>query len=541
MVKQKIKITMKKIIFIFTLAIISSCNFTNSTKISLDLIPYGQSGKVGYFNSEGKIIINPQFASGSMFRDGLALVKTDGKDGKWGFINEEGKFVINATYKDATIFQEGIAFVVTENGSPVAINKKGEVQFTLKNAEEVYFFSEGLAAFSVEDKDKIKWGFVDKKGKTVINPQFKDVNYFNNGKCAVQNDEGKWGYIDKEGKIIINNQFDYAYDFIGDYASVRLDEKVGVIDEDGKYIINPQFNSIFSDGEIFIVNQDDKMGWCDKEGKFVINPQFEHAFFFHENKFASFQSDDKYGYIDKEGKIIINPQFDFALPFIKGKALVKNGDKYGIINEEGKYEVNPQFENISFDFLYALIDNDERNTLFKSVKTDYINIDKIINTINFDKPEGFTFEDGFKSIIKKLNVSSDEISSYSSTHNLIKDKEISKDAAYTFGVLGSFKEYNYNTYDYYLTNNKPEGFVYSIDLKNKAYLKAENVYKALLSKVANYETVKKGTINDKGVIVLKNKTQQVVIATENSSQLSVYIVNKDFDLSNNNIDAMSFR
>ena len=123
------------------------CSFFKSSK-DIELIPYTQKDKYGYFDLEGKIVINPQFAVATAFREDLALVKTTGENGKWGFIDKEGKFVINATYKDATVFQEGLAWVVSENTAPTAIDKKGEIKFTLKDAEQVRLFSEDLAAFS---------------------------------------------------------------------------------------------------------------------------------------------------------------------------------------------------------------------------------------------------------------------------------------------------------------------------------------------------------------------------------------------------------
>ena len=51
-----------------------------------------------------------------------------------------------------------------------------------------------------------KWGYIDKTGKIVINPQFKSEGYFKEGFAPVEIGN-KWGYIDKTGKIVINPQF----------------------------------------------------------------------------------------------------------------------------------------------------------------------------------------------------------------------------------------------------------------------------------------------------------------------------------------------
>jgi len=108
-----------------------------------------------------------------------------------------------------------------------------------------------------------KWGFIDKKGKFVINPQFGDIvpevarvlpayySYglssecgFSEGLAAVEVVEG-WGYVNKEGKFIINPQFDDAMPFSEGLAGVKIGGNFGFIDKSGKYVINPQFDLRF--------------------------------------------------------------------------------------------------------------------------------------------------------------------------------------------------------------------------------------------------------------------------------------------------------
>ena len=306
----------------------NSCgNKVNKDVTDLDLFPVKTGDKFQYIDSDGKVVINPQFQDATVFRNGLALVKSDGKEPKFGFIDKEGKMVINSMYKYATVFSEDIAWVVQEKGAPTSINKKGEVITSLGNASVVNLYKEGLASFAVTDKEETKWGFVDKTGKVVINPQFKSTKNFSDGKCAVQNNDGKWGYIDKEGKIVISYQFENANGFNNGKAVVVSGEKCGLIDNTGKYIINPQFQSIFYDGDLYYIRQNDKFGWCDKDGKMVINPQFDDAYPFGNNELAAVNSGEKWGYVDKKGKYVINTQFDDAFPFNGKIALVKSSGK----------------------------------------------------------------------------------------------------------------------------------------------------------------------------------------------------------------------
>ena len=50
-----------------------------------------------------------------------------------------------------------------------------------------------------------KWGYIDKTGKYVVNPQFDEVWSFSEGLAGVIIGDwktSKWGYIDKTGKYI---------------------------------------------------------------------------------------------------------------------------------------------------------------------------------------------------------------------------------------------------------------------------------------------------------------------------------------------------
>jgi len=52
-------------------------------------------------------------------------------------------------------------------------------------------------------------------------------------------EETKWGFIDKAGKFVINPQFDEAMSFNDGLARVKLGRKIGYIDATGKYVWNP--------------------------------------------------------------------------------------------------------------------------------------------------------------------------------------------------------------------------------------------------------------------------------------------------------------
>lgn len=327
-----------------------SCNTSNVLPTSSNLIPIGNYNELGYINHEGEYEINPQFQEATEFSEDLAMVRSKGYDSKYGYIGKDGLYVISPNYSEATCFSDGMAWV-SQNDRIMAINTKGEIVINLPNVISAQNYTEGLAAFSTSAQNGSYWGFMDKEGNVVVNPQFEIVDFFNEGKCAVKNNQGKWGYIDKTGKIIINHQYDNATSFQDGRAIVSFGLQFGVIDKSGKFIINPQFEEMISDGDRYLVKSNGLWGWCDKKGKYIINPQFEMANPYFDNSLAPVRIGAYWGYINKDGKIQINPQFERAYVFDNNIALVYNNQSYGFINKEGKYKINPQFKSVSEDYI----------------------------------------------------------------------------------------------------------------------------------------------------------------------------------------------
>ena len=54
-----------------------------------------------------------------------------------------------------------------------------------------------------------RWGYIDKTGKVVINPQFEKAQPFSEGLAAIRLGR-KWGFVDRSRKMTINSQFDDA-------------------------------------------------------------------------------------------------------------------------------------------------------------------------------------------------------------------------------------------------------------------------------------------------------------------------------------------
>jgi hypothetical protein len=194
-----------------------------------------------------------------------------------------------------------------------------------------------------------KYGFINRFGKFVIEPQFDWVKPFSEGLACVHLNN-KYGYINKSGQFICEPQFDWATSFSEGLACVRLNDKCGYIDRTGSFVVQPQFDRAtpFSEGLAF-VELNDKWGYIDRTGRFIVQPQFDDAYPFSEG-LASVLFKGKWGYIDKTGNFVIKPQFkdgkkSWALSFYNGLAIVLLNGKCGYIDKTGQFVVKPQFDN----------------------------------------------------------------------------------------------------------------------------------------------------------------------------------------------------
>lgn len=236
------------------------------------------------------------------------------------------------------------------------IDKNGKIIIN-PQFDYAYNFTEGIACV----KSDGKYGYINEDGKYIVNPQFVDATVFSEGLAAVTPKDGHIEFIDKTGKLKFTlAEAKFCSNFKEGLASVEVNGKWGYIDQTGKMIINPQFSSAycFSEGLAAVQsfgnqdpdsppsNTDQKWGFIDKKGNIVINYQFEDS---DDPRFidgvASVKQGDKYGFIDKKGKFVINPQFDYASHVSDGFAVIKQGSTYGYIDKSGKIVINPQFED----------------------------------------------------------------------------------------------------------------------------------------------------------------------------------------------------
>lgn len=368
-----------------------------------NLKPFESSGKYGFIDELGDIVIPAKYDNVGYFKDGIALVELNEKYGfidttgktvipiqfddiesisskgindsayfykglalvklndKYGFIDKTGKTVIPIQFDYTPGFVDGLA-IVRQNDKCGIIDTTGKFIVPVK-FEDINSFSEGVA--SVKQNDK--YGFIDKTGKIVIPIQYEWAGDFNEGLSVVQQN-GKYGLINKRGQFITPAQFEDFLYFIDGLAMVKLNGKYGFIDKTGKMVIPATFDEIIIndpaitdytegyesedpsdyDESYFVeglarVRINDKWGSIDKMGNLVILAKYDYISLFSEG-LASVEQNGKQGMIDKTGNLIIPIMFDEVFDFLEGLAAVAQNGKWGFINKAGKMVIAPQFD-----------------------------------------------------------------------------------------------------------------------------------------------------------------------------------------------------
>jgi len=169
-----------------------------------------------------------------------------------------------------------------------------------------------------------RYGYVNRLGKYVLEPQYEEALPFSDFLAAVKKD-GKWGFINGEGKFVIEPRFENAFLFSDGAAAVEENGKWGFVNRSGKYLVQPKYESagIFRQG-LAAVRWESKWGFISKDGEMVVPPKFDQVYFFSEDRSGA-QVNGLWGYIDRTGTFTVPPKYAEALPFSQGLAAVNVG------------------------------------------------------------------------------------------------------------------------------------------------------------------------------------------------------------------------
>ncbi|MBU5427004.1 WG repeat-containing protein [Tissierella pigra] len=246
-------------------------------------------------------------------------------------------------------------------------------------------------AFKTEKNTKT-WGYINKSGKFIIEPQYQRVLDFSKNGVAEVYKNGGVGLINSKGEEIIAPQYQQIIDLDGGYFLGYDGELIYIFDSKGKEYFSGEYIYVgsYSD-DLFGVGKitdggEVLMGYVNKSGMEIIEPAYSRVYDFHNGKALVLEGKDKYkiidkkgniikeleyplvvpsvddniylvkdenglfGYIDNEDNTLIEPKFNKGNIFENGNAVVAVGEDdnylYGLIDREGKYLLEPEYRNI---------------------------------------------------------------------------------------------------------------------------------------------------------------------------------------------------
>jgi hypothetical protein len=185
------------------------------------------NNKYGYLDKKGNVKIPFQYDWAGNFKDGFARVKIEGK---WGYIDYNGKIIITCAFEQASDFSNGLA-LVRKDYDDYFINIKGENVISCDDYVDINSFNNNLAAVSKADIYglNIMWGFIDKKGKLIIDCIFDEVSDFCNGFTKVKKDDN-WAIMNSDGVLLSEYSYSSISEFNEDCFVVGIPAKSSELD-----------------------------------------------------------------------------------------------------------------------------------------------------------------------------------------------------------------------------------------------------------------------------------------------------------------------
>ena len=207
-----------------------------------------------------------------------------------------------------------------------------------------------------------RFGYIDTKGKVVIEMKFDDFRSFSNGRAAVsrlladplkpEKRQRVYGFVGEDGVVAVPVSYSYVDDFSEGLARFRDKRwKYGYIDKGGNVSIPARFyrSGDFRNGRAVFWIKDEKTGFSgkcgfvDKFGAVIVPAKYKDVGHYSEGLAPAQDDKSKLGYIGLDGRVVILPKYERTLGFSCGLAAVKVGEKWGYIDKKGKTVIAPRY------------------------------------------------------------------------------------------------------------------------------------------------------------------------------------------------------
>lgn len=300
--------------------------------------------KWGMADTSGKIVVPTVYDAMGAVSEGMINAYLNGKG---GYILPDGKVAQQFIYDEAYPFSNGLAKVGQRKHGKMKyglIDKAGNIVSPMEYDVMQDGFGDGLKAVGKQDVKSGKWsyGFLDKNGKVAIPLKFSMVGTFNEGLCAVKDNEHKYRvvFIDTHGDIVI--PYIEKSDMVGGMPMfnegaciICCTGKAGAIDNKGNVIVPFEY-----DNETFL----------DKSPDFFRVNGADYRLPVFVNGLAVMRKKGRWGVLDKTGKCIIPAEYE---QIVGSKTcsyfMVRQKGKWGLIDAAGNMLLPPVYQDLSIN------------------------------------------------------------------------------------------------------------------------------------------------------------------------------------------------
>ena len=228
-------------------------------------VSFKKSGKYGFLNKDGQVIIDNQFEKASSFKQGYAYVRLNGKE---GIIDTLGNAILPIIYDKRIGYREGEG--VLEKDRKFGVYSNTQIVVPL-----IYEGITGTQFGRFITKLNQKYGLVDLNNKVILLNQYDEIVDASYGfGCKVRQNE-KWGFIEKND---LNITIPIIYDDLeikGRRIIVKDGLQYGLFSDTGQLLIPLEFDNINIDWKGIKVFQGMNIGLYSFEGKFLLPPIYQ--------------------------------------------------------------------------------------------------------------------------------------------------------------------------------------------------------------------------------------------------------------------------
>lgn len=311
---------------------------------------------VRYLAKDGRLL--PRYGFGGDFHGGTAVVR-GGAGGNAGYlIDRDGDALIEFDAARFDSLERRAARTHRIRFGYLDRNGKTAIPFAFHEAEP---FSEGVALVRGPGKGRAyRLQFIDRRGelRLEIPAAASRAQSFSGGLALISYHEKgrtRFVYVNRQGEARIEGEWDEAHPFADGLAAVKTGREAGAndwgyIDASGKTAIAPAYRSAgaFSGGLAPVTYVEDtylRSGWIDRDGKMRVPSFYEPV-----NgppgprDLVPVWTPEGFAYAARDGRIAIRDRrIAMGNPFYEGLAAVFDGSRWGYIDTAGKTAIPARF------------------------------------------------------------------------------------------------------------------------------------------------------------------------------------------------------